>query len=146
MCCIPLLLIHFMLRSKHLNKYPVSFPIFSVIQMAKTRLLFENSTPVERNWRLSTETLWIYTQDAAVKLSFSNFSCFNSFGNKRLKFCILTLRLYKQMAWGLRILTSLYKDNVRKSLRTKESMFFGGFFRQNTLQTKLVFELYLMNG
>ena len=55
--------------STNLSKSPVSFPIISIVKLAKIRVLLENSTHVERYWKLSTETY--YTQGAAVKLLLS---------------------------------------------------------------------------
>ena len=50
------LLTDFLLRSTHLSTGPASFPIISIVQMARKRVLLEFSTLVERYWRLSTKT------------------------------------------------------------------------------------------
>ena len=52
----------------NLNKSPVSFLIIFIVKMAIRRVLLAISTHVERYWKLSTETLWNDTQDAAVEL------------------------------------------------------------------------------
>ena len=62
------MLTDFLLWSTDLSKSPVSFPIIPIVKLAKIRVLLENSTHVERQRKLSTETFRNYTQVAAVKL------------------------------------------------------------------------------
>ena len=57
----------FLLRSTRFTG-PASFVIISIVKLARKRVLLEFSTLVERYWRLSTETLGDYSQDAAEKL------------------------------------------------------------------------------
>ena len=52
----------------YLNTCPASFPIISIVKLARKRMLLEFSTLVERYWMVSTETFGTYSQDAAGKL------------------------------------------------------------------------------
>ena len=52
-----ILLIDFLLRPIHLSKGPVSFPIISIVKMARKRVLQIILTPVKRHKRLTSETL-----------------------------------------------------------------------------------------
>ena len=46
---------------------PTLFPIISTVKLATKRVFLEFSTLVRRYWRLSTESLGIYTKDAVEK-------------------------------------------------------------------------------
>ena len=58
----------FLLRSTRLSTDPASFPIISIVKLARKQVLIEFSIRVERYWRPSTKTLGTYSQDAAGKL------------------------------------------------------------------------------
>ena len=58
--CMPknkFLLTDFLQRATHLNTGPASFPIISIVKLAKKRVFLEFSTLDERYRRLSMETL-----------------------------------------------------------------------------------------
>ena len=91
-----ILLIDFLQRLIILSKGPVSFPIISMVKMARKRVLQEISTPIKRYKRLSSDALGNYTQEAAVKLKLNyNFSHFIPFGYRRYDSEILKLHLCK---------------------------------------------------
>ena len=72
--------INFMLRPIHLSKGPISFPIISIVKVARKRVRQEISTPVKRYYGLSTETLGNYTQEGTVKLKVNDeFQSLDSF-------------------------------------------------------------------
>ena len=62
------LLTDFLLTSTHFSTSTASFPIISIVKLARKRVLLEFLTLVERYWRLSTETFETYTEDVAGKL------------------------------------------------------------------------------
>ena len=75
--------VHFLLRSRNLSESPVLFPIISMVKFAKIWVLVENSTHIERHWKLSNETLWITPKMLLSTFRWvSKFSCFISFVNK----------------------------------------------------------------
>ena len=61
------MLIDFLLRPIYLSQGPVSFPIISMVKMARKRVLQEMLTPVKRYKRLSSVILGNYTHEVAVK-------------------------------------------------------------------------------
>ena len=88
------------MRCTHLSTGSASFPIISIVKVARKQVLLKFSTAVERYRRLPTET---YIQDAAEKLNltFLNYSHFISFGYEQFNFDILTLQLCVKFTWSL---------------------------------------------
>ena len=73
------LLTEFLLRS-HLSKGTASFPIISIVKLARKRVVLEISTPVEQYWMLSYESFRNHTQDAAAELKLNfKFQSFHPF-------------------------------------------------------------------
>ena len=76
-----ILLTYVMLASIHLRQGPASFPIFSIVKLARKWVLLEISVSLESHLWPSNETLGNYTKDAAVKfLLCFKFHSFHSFG------------------------------------------------------------------
>ena len=69
--------------------------------------------------------LIVSAPDHCLSFYFSNFSCFISFGNKRSKVDILTLRLWKKLTWGLTYFTQFICPDtaLRPSFKTNATIF-----------------------
>ena len=59
------MLIDFLLRPINLSKGPVSFPIISIVKMARKRVLQEISTPIKMYKQLSVK-LWVITPKSVL--------------------------------------------------------------------------------